>query len=125
VAAQDAEAEPDHGASGIEGVVMMLCDQPFVTPALINHLVALRRKTGKPIVATDYHRTYGVPALFAREFFPELAGLTGDQGARRIIQKHAHDMASVLFTDAAIDVDTPRDYDALRSVSSAASQRNY
>jgi molybdenum cofactor cytidylyltransferase len=111
--------------NGIEGVVMMLCDQPFVTLALIDRLVERRLQTGKSIVATDYHRTYGVPALFAREFFPELAGLTGDQGARRIIQKHTHDMASVLFTDAAIDVDTPHDYNALRSVSSPASQRNY
>jgi molybdenum cofactor cytidylyltransferase len=111
--------------NGIEGVVMMLCDQPFVTLALIDRLVERRLQTGKSIVATDYHRTYGVPALFAREFFPELAGLTGDRGARRIIQKHTHDMASVLFTDAAIDVDTPHDYNALRSVSSPASQRNY
>jgi molybdenum cofactor cytidylyltransferase len=101
----------------MDGVVMMLCDQPFVTPELIDRLVERRRQTRKSIVATDYHRTYGVPALFASELFPELAGLTGDYGARRIIQKHGYDAASVLFTDAAIDVDTPRDYNALQAAS--------
>jgi molybdenum cofactor cytidylyltransferase len=102
---------------GMDGVVMMLCDQPFVTPELIDRLVERRRQTRKSIVATDYHRTYGVPALFASELFQELAGLTGDYGARRIIQKHGYDAASVLFTDAAIDVDTPRDYNALQAAS--------
>jgi molybdenum cofactor cytidylyltransferase len=102
---------------GMDGVVMMLCDQPFVTPELIDRLVERRRQTRKSIVATDYHRTYGVPALFASELFPELADLTGDHGARRIIQKHGYDAASVLFTDAAIDVDTPRDYNALQAAS--------
>ena len=106
--------------SSVDSVVMMLCDQPFVTPELIDQLVERRRQTHKSIVATDYHRTYGVPALFASELFPELADLTGDQGARRIIQKHAQRTASVLFTDAAIDVDTPRDYDALQAASTTA-----
>jgi hypothetical protein len=109
----------------MDGVVMMLCDQPFVTPELIDRLVERRRQTRKSIVATDYHRTYGVPALFASELFPELADLTGDYGARRIIQKHGYDAASVLFTDAAIDVDTPRDYNALQAATKMTNEQTY
>ena len=109
----------------IAGVVMMLCDQPFVTAELIDRLVECRRNPGQSIVATDYLGTLGVPALFAREHFSELAALTGDQGARRIIQNHAADTATVLFTGAAIDVDTPNDYHALRSASAQSSPRTY
>ena len=99
----------------LDAVVMMLCDQPFVTSALINQLVECRSRTGKSIVASDYRGTLGVPALFSSTFFAELAALTGDQGARQIIQNYPHDTATVSFSAAAIDVDTPHDYDALQA----------
>src|SRR6266478_5214042 len=35
----------------MEGAVIMLCDQPFVTAGVVNALVEARRKTGKMIVA--------------------------------------------------------------------------
>ena len=111
--------------STLDGAVMILCDQPFVTPELIDRLVECRRRTGKSIVATDYRGTHGVPALFAGKFFAALAGLTGDQGARRIIRNHPDDTATVLFSDAAIDVDTPHDYHALRAATTPGPQRTY
>jgi molybdenum cofactor cytidylyltransferase len=97
----------------VEGVVMMLCDQPFVTAELIDELVEARHRTDRSIIATDYRETRGVPALFARELFPEIFRLSGDQGARQIIRNHPEDTAAVSFTDAAIDIDTRQDYDAL------------
>ena len=100
--------------SRLDGVVMMLCDQPFVTAELIDRLVECRRQTGKSIVATDYRGVHGVPALFGRELFAELAALTGDQGARKIIQAYPGATATVSFTNAAIDIDTPQDYETLR-----------
>ena len=103
--------------SSLDGVVMMLCDQPFVTSELIDRLSECCRRTGKSIVASDYRGTLGVPALFANKFFAELAALTGDQGARQIIQNYPHDTATVSFSDAAIDVDTPHDYRALQAAS--------
>jgi molybdenum cofactor cytidylyltransferase len=101
--------------SSLAGVVLMLCDQPFVTAELIDRLCECRRRTGKSIVASDYRGTLGVPALFSRKFFAELAALTGDQGARQLIQNYPHDTATVSFRDAAIDVDTPDDYHTLQA----------
>lgn len=58
-----------------EAVVIALCDQPFISAQVINHLVETHRLTGKPIVASEYAGTLGVPALFSRNFFSELMSL--------------------------------------------------
>jgi molybdenum cofactor cytidylyltransferase len=45
-------------------VVLMLCDQPFVTREIIAQLVAAHLETGRSIVASRNVGSYGVPALF-------------------------------------------------------------
>ena len=100
--------------AGVDAVVVLLSDQPFVTADLIDTLIERRRETGKTIVATEYGGARGVPALFARELFTEIQGLSGHEGARQIIRNHPDDTAVVPFAAAAIDIDTPQDFDALR-----------
>jgi molybdenum cofactor cytidylyltransferase len=99
---------------GVEGVVVMLCDQPFVNAELIDTLIERRRETRKTIVATEYSDARGVPALFARELFGEIGRLNGHEGARQIIRNHSDDTAVVPFAGAAIDIDTQQDYETLR-----------
>ena len=93
-----------------DAVVLMLCDQPLVTPELLDGLVHEWRTTGRSIVACDYGDGRGAPALFARSWFAELARLTGDIGAKAILRTHAAYMALVSFPGGAIDVDSPADY---------------
>ncbi|HEY0729971.1 MAG TPA: nucleotidyltransferase family protein [Pyrinomonadaceae bacterium] len=100
-------------AGDIDAVVVLLCDQPFVTTELIDTLIERRRETGRTIVASEYNDARGVPALFARELFAELRELSGHEGARQIIRKHPHDTVAVAFAGAAIDIDTRDDYLAL------------
>ena len=95
--------------SSQDGVVITLCDQPFVTAAVLNELIITHRKTGRAIVASTYGKTRGVPAFFAPELFNELASLTKDEGARRIIASHPEKVATVEFPQGAIDIDTPQD----------------
>jgi molybdenum cofactor cytidylyltransferase len=94
-------------------VVIMLCDQPFVNAEVLNDLVTTQRQTGESIVASLYGTTRGVPALFSRNFFDELMSLAADEGARRTIASHPNDVATVIFPQGAIDIDTPRDHDQL------------
>lgn len=101
------------GDAGVNAVVVLLCDQPFVTAELIDTLIERRRETGKTIVAAEYSDARGVPALFGRELFAELRALTGHEGARQIIRKHPHDTVAVPFAGAAFDIDTRDDYAAL------------
>ncbi len=99
----------------LDAVVLMLCDQPFVTASILNNLVATHLDTGKPIVASSYQDTHGAPAFFSRALFNELTSLTADEGARRVILRHPQSVASIIFPQGAFDVDTPRQYELLQT----------
>ena len=88
-----------------DSVVIMLCDQPLITAATLDQLVKVHRTENRGIVACEYEDTLGVPALFSRKYFPELAGLAGDQGARKIIVKHNNNLSRIPAPEAAFDVD--------------------
>lgn len=99
----------------IAAVVLMLCDQPFVTREIIVRLVAAHRETGCSIVASRYGESYGVPAFFASTYFAELTALKGGAGAKQIIQKHLRKAHLLPFPGGEIDVDTPDDFARLES----------
>jgi molybdenum cofactor cytidylyltransferase len=96
-------------------VVLMLCDQPFVTREIIAQLVAAHRETGCSIVASRYGGSHGVPALFDKIHFAELTTLEGDAGAKQIIRKHLPKVHLLSFPEGEIDIDTPEDLARLRS----------
>jgi molybdenum cofactor cytidylyltransferase len=98
-----------------DAVVLMLCDQPFVTAEILNELISSHFKTTKPIVASSYGKTLGAPALFTRDFFAELTTLTADEGARRIILKYPALVATIEFPQGALDIDTPQEYELLQT----------
>ena len=100
----------------IAAAVLMLCDQPFVTRDIIAGLVAAHRETGRSIVASRYGGSYGVPALFASAYFPELTALKGEAGAKQIIQKHLRKAHLLAFPGGEIDVDTPGDFARLQAM---------
>lgn len=91
--------------SACDAALVLLCDQPHVTEA---HLTALLNafEPGQ-IVASDYGPHLGPPCVFDRAFFPELLALTGDQGARKLLQRHAP--RRVPFPGGLHDIDTPAD----------------
>lgn len=96
-----------------EAVLILLGDQPLVTSDHLNSIIETHQSTGKAIVASAYAGSLGVPVLFARRFFPELLQLSGDTGAKQIIQNHSGDVASISFPDGAVDIDTPGDFQRL------------
>lgn len=97
----------------IDHIILMVCDQPHVDAAHISALIAKHQATGAKIVASFYEDRKGVPALFDQTLFQELLSLTGDMGARGIIEKHNADTAVVPFPLGAIDIDTDEAYQAL------------
>jgi molybdenum cofactor cytidylyltransferase len=99
---------------GIEAVILMLCDQPFVISKTLARLIEAYQATKKPVAACEYNHTAGVPALFAREVFSELMNLQGEAGAKAVIKKFAaSDLAKVAAPEATVDVDTTADYENL------------
>ena len=96
-----------------DAMIFMLCDQPFVNGGTISALIDGFRSTQKPIVASRYQGTLGVPALFSRELFAELLALEGDTGAKPVILKHVNDAATIDAHEAFMDIDQPEDYEKL------------
>ena len=96
----------------VDAAMVLLGDQPFVTPALIDQIVALWRTTGAAIVAPRYRGQRGNPVLFARAVFPELLAISGDQGARGVLAADPTRIHYVPIDDPRpfVDIDTPDDY---------------
>ena len=100
-----------------EAVIFLLGDQPQVSTAVINAVVDRFRHGDARIVMPSYRGKRANPVLFAREFFPKLARITGDQGARSIVRAHPLDVATVeIDADPPLDIDTEQDYERLRAV---------
>jgi molybdenum cofactor cytidylyltransferase len=97
----------------IQAVLVILADQPALTPALLQTLVVRYRATGSPIVAPFYHGRRGNPVLFDRSLFPQLLAIEGDQGGRTLITSYQEQVESVQVDDPAVilDVDTHHDYE--------------
>jgi molybdenum cofactor cytidylyltransferase len=101
-------------------LVLMLGDQPGVTAASVDALLAGRG--GAPLAACRYDDGLGHPLAFARSTFPELADLHGDKGVWRLLDGRADEVAEVPVAGRIpLDVDTREDYEAvLASVAGAA-----
>jgi molybdenum cofactor cytidylyltransferase len=94
----------------VEGVVVCLGDMPLITGRDIDRLVAaFNPLEGRAIVVPTRRGKRGNPILWARQFVPEMMALSGDQGARRLIEEHADLVAEVEMDSDAIfiDIDTP------------------
>ena len=93
----------------LDGALIALCDQPAFSPEVIAHLVAAQRTSGRSIAAAHYHGRNGAPALFLREHFETLTHLTGEEGARTLLNGDPARVASVALPELAVDLDTPED----------------
>ena len=93
-----------------DGALLALVDQPAVDAALLRRLLAeFERALGARAVACAYAGGLGVPALFPRPLFPELAALHGDGGAKPVLEARAGEVIAVPFPAGALDLDTEED----------------
>jgi molybdenum cofactor cytidylyltransferase len=94
-------------------LVLMLGDQPGVTPGTVGALLAGRGDA--PLAVCRYDDGRGHPIAFARSVFGALADLHGDKGVWRLLDQAGDDVAEVPVAGMSPrDVDTPEDYAALR-----------
>jgi molybdenum cofactor cytidylyltransferase len=99
----------------LDAALVALCDQPAFTAAVIAQLLAAQHATGRSIVAARYATRHGAPALLLREHFPALAALTGEAGARDLLNGSPTSVAAVDLPALAHDLDTPADYAVFKS----------
>ena len=97
----------------VEATMVILADQPNLTPELLQMLAGRYRIGRAPIVVPLYEGQRGNPVLFARTLFPELLAVEGDKGGRMLITTYRDQVDFVQVTDPAVivDVDTRADYE--------------
>lgn len=93
-----------------KGVLILLCDQPFISSTYLNQIIGLFEKNEEKIIATDYGKKAGVPALFGKTFFSELRRLNDDFGAKNILEENKEDLVRINPKGNQLDLDTPEDY---------------
>lgn len=104
----------------LTGAILALADQPLITHRTYNNLVEAHFRASRPIVASQYAGTVGVPAFFAREYFPVLASLPPDQGCKGLILRHPGRALLLPCPEAETDIDTPDDYSRLSAAPAGA-----
>ncbi|HEY1299874.1 MAG TPA: NTP transferase domain-containing protein, partial [Stellaceae bacterium] len=100
----------------LDGVIVALGDMPQVSGRHLDRLTAaFNPLEGRAIIVPTRRGKRGNPVLWARRFFPEMAQIAGDVGARHLIGEHAESVAEIEMDDDAIlvDIDTPEALAAL------------
>ena len=97
----------------LDAVLLMLVDQPYVDATLLDKMMTKWVNNGKGIVACAYQNTLGVPAIFGKEYFPELLALSDAEGAKKVIYSHPLETMAIDFPLGIVDVDTQQDYEKL------------
>ncbi len=102
--------------ASVDAALICLGDMPSVTPRAIDRLVqTFDPDAGCAICVPTHKGVQGNPVLWARHFFPELQSLTGDQGAKQLLETHEAFAAKLDMPDEPgiiFDIDTPTDLDA-------------
>lgn len=98
-------------AQDIEGLAVVLADQPFVRAETLRHLVTLAFEPGALGAAVSYGpRRPGAPCVLRRALWPRVLGITGDRGARAVLLS-VGDAVRILTVplEELRDIDGPQD----------------
>jgi molybdenum cofactor cytidylyltransferase len=104
----------DEGFRRTDAVLFVPCDLPLLSAQHINTLLKAYRENDVPLVVSKFDEVLGTPALFDQWLWDELFELEGDEGARKIIQRHQDKAISVQFEGGKFDLDTPQDVEKFR-----------
>ena len=97
----------------VDAALVCLGDMPWVSAEDIAALVAGFDPRDPRICVPVHDRKRGNPILWPARFFAAMRGVSGDQGARRLLDEYAEEIELIPVAGAGVhvDVDTP---DALR-----------
>jgi molybdenum cofactor cytidylyltransferase len=100
-----------------EAIMIILGDQPGITPEIIDTLAGEWRESNAPIALCSYEGRKGHPMIFARSLFDQLEVLHGDKAAWKLVDAHA---ALVHVVQLALpfpeDINTREDFERLAPV---------
>ncbi len=102
-------------APEMQAAILLLGDQPLISPEAIRALIAAFRIRPANLIRAVYRGALAShPVLFSRRLFAELLQVTGDRGGRELLLRHQEEALTVkLDLDPPVDIDTMEDYLAL------------
>ena len=106
--------------SGASGWLVLPGDMPLVRPGTLLAVAGALQQ--HPVAYAQYRGRRGHPVAFAAELYSELIQISGDDGARRVMQRYPAHGQDVDDPGVLLDVDTPGDLDALRQNALAAAR---
>lgn len=112
-------------ADDCDAALIALGDMPWVCAAHVDALVdAFDPELDASICVPVFGKRRGHPVLWASRFFEEMKQVTGDMGARELMQRHRESVREVQVADAGVtlDADTPAALDAVRRYESSKAQ---
>lgn len=101
---------------GVPAAIVVLVDQPGVTPAVVRRVIEKWSAGDRPVVVATYGGAARNPVLFGVGVRSDvMASLHGDVGARSWLREHADLVAAVEVGDVGDchDIDTPDDLNSL------------
>lgn len=102
----------------VDGALVCLGDMPRVDASVIDRLIAaFDPLEGRAICVPTFNGKQGNPILLARRFFGEMGEITGDRGARHLIDGYQELTCEVEMAGdgVLVDVDTPQMLEALKA----------
>jgi molybdenum cofactor cytidylyltransferase len=119
---------PEQGMSGslvagidalgteVAGAMIILGDQPLISPQVIDRLAEAFRKDPHKIVAALVHGRRSNPVVFPASLFGELRKVRGDVGGRDVVKRNLHKIVGIDVSDCYddADLDTPEDLRRIR-----------
>jgi molybdenum cofactor cytidylyltransferase len=93
-----------------QGAVIALADMPWLSPSTVARIaIALRR--GAALAAPTHLGKRGHPVAIGARYFAELATLSGDEGAKRLLAAQEAELELIAVDDPGVlrDVDTQAD----------------
>lgn len=100
-----------HGAKlldpeSIDSLIIILADQPAVSPDTLQRLTAAFQSSDTSIVLSKNADSTGPPALFSTSHLPALCKLNHDEGAKTIVSQYPDQTTLIDAPESAWDIDT-------------------
>jgi molybdenum cofactor cytidylyltransferase len=97
-----------------EAIMIILGDQPSITPEIIDRLAAESRLTASEISLCTYRGARAHPMVFARNLFSQLRDLHGDKAAWKLVDAQSSMVHEVSFDlPTPVDINTITDFERL------------
>src|SRR5213593_502290 len=96
-----------------DAAMIVLADQPFVTPRTLDLLIDEYRRSKPSVVIPTFNGFRGNPVIVDRSLFAEMMTIKGDIGCRSIFGDHPVHLLPVDDRGVVQDIDTVEDYEQL------------